>query len=202
MTKIKKGFTLIELLVVISIIGVLSSVVLSNLRSARDKAMAVKFVADFNSIAKAWALWQTDTGSNFLNETSYYYNGVSHLGLPPCSGSNITTFSDEPRLSDTDLYTNRSGLAGWNGPYLPLDSFGSEYAYDNDNDINILQGNTAGVGVGVEWCNGNVGNYLRIAPLIDKIIDGGDGNAVGKFIYFGNDSVVFFWLNIAKSYRE
>lgn len=53
----KKGFTLIELLVVISIIGLLSSVVLSSLNSVRSKARDTKRVQEIKSVEKALALY-------------------------------------------------------------------------------------------------------------------------------------------------
>jgi prepilin-type N-terminal cleavage/methylation domain-containing protein len=53
----KRGFTLIELLVVIAIIGILSSVVLASLNSARQKSRDSRRVADVKQIQNALELY-------------------------------------------------------------------------------------------------------------------------------------------------
>lgn len=59
----KTGFTLIELLVVISVIGLLSSIVLASLNSARGKARDTKRLQEKRSVITALNLY-------------YSYNGV------------------------------------------------------------------------------------------------------------------------------
>jgi len=58
--KNEKGFTLIELLVVIAIIGLLASVVLLALNSARAKSRDAKRLADVRQLASAMELYFND----------------------------------------------------------------------------------------------------------------------------------------------
>ena len=53
----RKGFTLIELLVVIAIIGILASVVLASLNSARRKSRDARRIADIKQIQLALELY-------------------------------------------------------------------------------------------------------------------------------------------------
>lgn len=59
----KKGFTLIELLVVIAIIGLLSTLAVVALGSARVKARDSKRLSDLKQLQTALELYYTDQGS-------------------------------------------------------------------------------------------------------------------------------------------
>lgn len=58
-----RGFTLIELLVVIAIIGILSSVVLVSLNTARAKARDAKRLSDLHQVELALNLYYSDNGA-------------------------------------------------------------------------------------------------------------------------------------------
>ena len=62
MKRNQKGFTLIELLVVISIIGLLSSIVLSSLNTARAKARDARRKSDIHSIVTSLYLYREIKG--------------------------------------------------------------------------------------------------------------------------------------------
>lgn len=103
MKKSFRGFTLIELLVVIAIIGILSSIVLASLNTARQKSRDARRVADIKQLQLAMQLYY-DASSTYpsalselattyiatiptdpVGQTAYYYerlnSGASyHLG--------------------------------------------------------------------------------------------------------------------------
>ena len=74
-TKSYRGFTLIELLVVIAIIGILSSIVLASLNTARQKSRDARRVADIKQIQLAMQLYYdaSSTYPTLLSELAPTY---------------------------------------------------------------------------------------------------------------------------------
>lgn len=70
----KKGFTLIELLVVIAIIGILSSVVLASLSTARQKSRDAKRISDVGQIQLALELF-FDASQSYPSTTPGVFTG-------------------------------------------------------------------------------------------------------------------------------
>ncbi|MDO8482859.1 MAG: type II secretion system protein [bacterium] len=60
-----RAFTLIELLVVIAIIGILSSIILTNLNGSRQKARDVKRVSDVKQLQLALALYYDSNNGKY-----------------------------------------------------------------------------------------------------------------------------------------
>lgn len=92
-----KAFTLIELLVVIAIIGILSSVVLTNLNGTRQKARDVKRIADVMQLQLALQLYFDSHSGKYpgvLAPLAPDYIPV--IPTPPGGISGVTAYSYKP----------------------------------------------------------------------------------------------------------
>ena len=115
-----KGFTLIELLVVIAIIGILSTIVMVSLNTARQKARDARRMSDMQQISVAMTMWRDSnaaypTAAEFTGafKTTYFPGG---LPTDPSTGANYTytpgtdTYCVYADLeTDTYFYANQNG---------------------------------------------------------------------------------------------
>ncbi|OGZ96204.1 MAG: hypothetical protein A3J10_02315 [Candidatus Sungbacteria bacterium RIFCSPLOWO2_02_FULL_54_10] len=123
MSKRISGFTLIELLVVISIIGLLSSIVLTSVNSARSKARNVREKADVKQIITALEFARSNSSTD-----TYPSSGGTWVCLKQSGTCWRGGYSALPAQAITDL-----------APYLPalpatsVNTSGgtSCYAYDS-----------------------------------------------------------------------
>ncbi|HRH55869.1 MAG TPA: type II secretion system protein [Candidatus Paceibacterota bacterium] len=109
-----KGFTLIELLVVIAIIGVLSSVVLASLNTARSKARDVQRVSDMQSIRTALELYATSNNGDYPSTgNSWVWSGSGGNWIPNLSPLYISRIPLDPVNSNSGAeltyYYNSNG---------------------------------------------------------------------------------------------
>lgn len=116
-----RGFTLIELLVVIAIIGLLSSVVLASVQSARNKANIARTIDQVREIEKAFYLIYDSYGCYPLE-----------LGADPqINRCPIIINVNNPSLK----YIFDNNLIGFKNYFNAAPVFpygGSQYFYDND----------------------------------------------------------------------
>ena len=103
MNRLSRGFTLIELLVVIAIIGILASVVLASLNSARVKGRDARRISDVKQVQLALDLYY-DT-----NQSYPAGSGSASTTLTALVSSNyISTIPADPTNAGTYVYSYAS----------------------------------------------------------------------------------------------
>ena len=114
-TNTKKGFTLIELLVVIAIIGILSSVVLASLNSARNKGADAAVKANLVN-ARAEAELFADNNSTQSYDSVCALTGTNVIGdnvaAAASAGGATYSVSDAANLS-TSVAVCHDSATGW-----------------------------------------------------------------------------------------
>ena len=103
-----RGFTLIELLVVIAIIGMLSSIVLASLNTARAKARDASIRAEVGQFATLMELQYSDAGSYAPFQPGWVYTVAN------CNASFSGTYAATARQICGKIVTD----VGGNGMYM------------------------------------------------------------------------------------
>ncbi|MDR3571018.1 MAG: prepilin-type N-terminal cleavage/methylation domain-containing protein [Candidatus Pacebacteria bacterium] len=113
--KLISGFTLIELLVVIAIIGLLASIILASLNTARQKGRDARRVSDIKSIQLALEL--------YFDQNSYYPQQSAALSTSP--SSDVLPIAQLVPVYIASAPSDPSGSTPYHYQYQSLDSTGA-----------------------------------------------------------------------------
>ncbi len=173
----KSGFTLIELLVVIAIIGVLASIVLASLNTARRKSRDVRRITDVKQIQLALELYFDGEGSVYptasptCDATNQYGLGalktegyIPQVSRDPLSsGVNYCYMYGTPASGAITLYHLGAVLEEAGNPALTGDSDFDGTAYTNP-----FHGTSAGVS---QLCTATAGTAQGLAGATETCYD-------------------------------
>ena len=182
--KRKKGFTLIELLVVVSVIGILATVVITSLGSARKKAKTSKLISQFEQIEKAFIM-------TYLDEDRSTWWRESELEL----GSNPTL---------KKIIQKETGPLSGFSDYFPHDTLldeltDSHYRYDHDEDVLAdCDGGSSNWSKGVNIAVGSIS--LEDKKEIDLYVDKLEDFKCGKITYGNTGSGSLYWRITSDEY--
>jgi len=113
--KKEKGFTLLELLVVIGIIGLLASILVVNLTSARKRARDTKRIADVRNLQTA--------SEDYYGKNGKYPTGIGDL----VTGAHIPVWPLDPLAPSGTTCSANSDLCYWYSYYTPTGALGPQY---------------------------------------------------------------------------
>ncbi len=160
-SRASRGFTLIELLVVIAIIGLLSSVVLASLNSARQKSRDSRRIADMLQIRTALELYY-DTNRAYPPITPHANGGWGDWDSQCAGGGSLSATAVIPGLVPTYMASFPAD------PSMNVTASTCCYLYySNSTDYKFLDHN----------CPSEI-NYLSQPTFIDPTRDGGSNPAV------------------------
>lgn len=128
----QRGFTLIELLVVIAIIGILSSVVLASLNSARQKSRDARRIGDIKQLQLALEMYY-DSNNGYPTTASGTSALVSGGFIPIAPADPQTAGAYTYQASSTSNYVLRATLESDHNA-LDADIDGTVFTIDCSDD--------------------------------------------------------------------
>ncbi|HEY4519545.1 MAG TPA: type II secretion system protein [Candidatus Paceibacterota bacterium] len=153
----QKGFTLIELLVVIAIIGILSSVVLASLNSARKKGRDARRISDVKQVQLALELYYDSNGSYPTGIYGTTLTTPGFISAVPTDPSDSVACTDGTQTSCYDYDQTQTGSSYELG--TGLETSGHTVLGTDAADSTVVAGGNLTAGADTAGCSGGAGRY-------------------------------------------